>query len=138
MEEPRPEKVAVVDEVRGKFTDADAVVFTEYRGLTVRDLADLRNELRPAGGEYKVYKNTLVRRATKELDLDFDETLLGPVALAFVGQQARRNPRRCRSGGEGAQGLRQGEPVAGHQGRTARRPGARRIRCPGPGRRRPA
>ena len=38
MENPRPEKVAVVDEVRGKFADSDAVLFTEYRGLTVRDL----------------------------------------------------------------------------------------------------
>ena len=92
MEEPRPEKVAVVEEVRGKFTDADAVVFTEYRGLTVRDLALLRNELRPAGGEYKVYKNTLVRRATNELELDFDETLVGPVALAFVGQKPDGTP----------------------------------------------
>jgi len=92
MEEPRPEKVAVVEEVRGKFTAADAVVFTEYRGLTVRDLAVLRNELRPAGGEYKVYKNTLVRRATNELELDFDETLVGPVALAFVGQKPDGTP----------------------------------------------
>jgi len=92
MEEPRPEKVAVVEEVRGRFTDADAVVFTEYRGLTVRDLASLRNELRPAGGEYKVYKNTLVRRATNELELDFDETLVGPVALAFVGQKPDGTP----------------------------------------------
>ncbi len=87
MENPRPEKVAVVEEVREKFASADAVLFTEYRGLTVRDLQQLRSALRAAGGEYKVYKNTLVRRATAELDLDLGETLTGPTALTFVGDR---------------------------------------------------
>ena len=57
MENPRPEKVAVVEEVRQKLDEADAVVLTEYRGLTVKALAELRTALRAAGGEYKVYKN---------------------------------------------------------------------------------
>ena len=77
MENPRPEKVAVVEEVKDKFQTADAVIITEYRGLTVRDLQDLRTSLREAGGEYHVYKNTLVRRATASLDLELDEHLLG-------------------------------------------------------------
>ena len=51
MENPRPEKVAVVEEVKDKFQTADAVIITEYRGLTVRDLQDLRTSLREAGGE---------------------------------------------------------------------------------------
>lgn len=92
MENPRPDKVAVVDEVREKFQGADAVLITEYRGLTVRDLQELRSTLRAAGGEYRVYKNTLVRRATTELDLDLGEQLLGPTALAFVGDKADGTP----------------------------------------------
>ena len=92
MENPRPDKVAVVDEVREKFQGADAVLITEYRGLTVRDLQELRATLRAAGGEYRVYKNTLVRRATTDLDLDLGEQLLGPTALAFVGDRADGTP----------------------------------------------
>ena len=92
MENPRPEKVAVVEEVREKLADADAVVLTEYRGLTVGALAELRNALRPAGGEYKVYKNTLVRRAAAELELGIEDQLTGPTALAFVGNRPDGSP----------------------------------------------
>ena len=70
MENPRPEKVAVVDEVRERFEQADAALLTEYRGLNVKALADLRRQLRPVGGEYKVYKNTLVRFAAREVGVD--------------------------------------------------------------------
>jgi large subunit ribosomal protein L10 len=84
MENPRPEKVAVVDEVRQRFSDADAVLLTEYRGINVGELADLRRALREAGGEYKVYKNTLVRFAARDLGLDLDDQLTGPTAIAFV------------------------------------------------------
>jgi len=92
MENPRPEKVAVVDEVREKFAGADAVLITEYRGLTVRDLQELRSALSAAGGEFRVYKNTLVRRAATELDLDLGAQLTGPTALAFVGVKADGTP----------------------------------------------
>jgi large subunit ribosomal protein L10 len=92
MENPRPEKVAVVEEVREKLASAEAVVFTEYRGLTVRDLQDLRTALRDAGGEYKVYKNTLVRRATAELDIDLGDALSGPTALTFVSTRPDGSP----------------------------------------------
>jgi large subunit ribosomal protein L10 len=92
VEDPRPEKVAVVDEVRGKLADAEAVVFTEYRGLTVRDLQELRASLRSAGGEYRVYKNTLVRRASEELELGISEQLTGPTAITFVGTRADGTP----------------------------------------------
>ena len=84
MENPRPEKVAVVDEVREKLRNADAAVLTEYRGLSVAALAKLRSELRPAGGEVKVYKNTLVRLAARDLGLDIEDLLVGPTAIAFV------------------------------------------------------
>lgn len=84
MENPRPEKVAVVDEVRAKLEAADAAVLTEYRGLNVSATADLRRALSEAGGEYKIYKNTLVRIAARELGLELDDLLTGPTAIAFV------------------------------------------------------
>jgi large subunit ribosomal protein L10 len=85
MDNPRPEKVAVVDEVRERFDGADAAILTEYRGLKVKDLAELRRSLRANGGEYKVYKNTLVRFATRSLGLDeLDGMLEGPTAITFV------------------------------------------------------
>ena len=85
MGEPKAEKVAVVAEVREKFQSSEAVVLTEYRGLNVTDMAALRKAMREAGGEYKVYKNSLVRFAAKELDLEIEELLVGPTAIAFTG-----------------------------------------------------
>lgn len=84
MENPRPEKVAVVDEVRAKLEAADAAVITEYRGLNVAATAELRSALREAGGEYKIYKNTLVRFAVRDLGLGIEDLLTGPTAIAFV------------------------------------------------------
>lgn len=84
MENPRPDKVAVVDEVRGKLEESNAAVLTEYRGLNVSATADLRRALRDAGGEYKIYKNTLVRIAARDLGLELDDLLTGPTAIAFV------------------------------------------------------
>jgi large subunit ribosomal protein L10 len=87
MGDPRPDKVAVVDEVRQKLTDTDGVMLTDYRGLDVGSLAELRRALRDAGGEYKIYKNTLVRLAARDLGLEIDDLLVGPTALAFVGER---------------------------------------------------
>jgi large subunit ribosomal protein L10 len=85
LDNPRPEKVAVVDEVRQHLDNADAVILTEYRGLKVKELAELRRTLRSAGGEYRIYKNTLVRFAARDLGLQELESLLeGPTAIAFV------------------------------------------------------
>ncbi len=82
---PKPEKTAVVEEIRTKLDGADAAVLTEYRGLSVRALAELRSSLRPANTEYKVFKNRLARRAAEEAGLDELLPLLeGPVAIAFV------------------------------------------------------
>ena len=92
MENPKPEKVAVVEEVREKLSASNAALFTEYRGLTVRDLAELRTAMRDAGGEYRVYKNTLVRLAAAELDLELGAELVGPTAIAFVGQRPDGTP----------------------------------------------
>ena len=86
MDNPRSDKVAIVDEVRTRLDEAEAVMVTEYRGLTVDALAELRGALRPIGGRYKVYKNTLVRRAAADANTgdEFTELLVGPTALAFT------------------------------------------------------
>lgn len=81
----RPEKVATVEEIKEKLEGARAAVLTEYRGLTVTELADLRASLRAAEAEYKVYKNTLARRAAEEAGLgDLVSLLEGPTAITFV------------------------------------------------------
>jgi large subunit ribosomal protein L10 len=86
MDNPRPEKVAVVDDVRSRLEQADAVIVTEYRGLKVKDMAALRRSLAPLGGEYRVFKNTLVRIAAQgeAVPAGFSGLLAGPTALTFV------------------------------------------------------
>ena len=89
MDNPRPEKVAVVDEVRERLGAASAAILTEYRGLSVKDLSALRRSLTAAGGSYKVYKNTLVGFAARDLGLDdLQPMLTGPTAIAFVDGDA--------------------------------------------------
>jgi large subunit ribosomal protein L10 len=83
--EPRADKVAVVDQITAKLNDAQAVFVTEYRGLTVAQLAGVRDALRPNDAEYVVYKNTLAKLAIRRAGLDsLDEFLIGPTALTFV------------------------------------------------------
>ena len=85
MDNPRPEKVATVEEIATKLTAAKAVFVTEYRGLTVGALATLRGALRSAGAEHKVYKNSLARFAAAKAGLDgLQELLVGPTALTFA------------------------------------------------------
>ena len=82
---PRPDKVAIVEEITGKLNESVAVFVSEYRGMSVGALADLRSPLREAGAEHKVYKNTLARLAAANAGYDsLAEHLLGPTALTFV------------------------------------------------------
>jgi large subunit ribosomal protein L10 len=92
MENPRPEKVAVVEEVRDRLDSASAALLTEYRGLDVGSISELRRALRAAGGDYKVYKNTLVRFAARDLGLDIEDMLTGPTAIAFVTEKPDGSP----------------------------------------------
>ncbi len=92
MENPRPEKVAVVEEIRGRLEDADATVLTEYRGLDVTSIQTLRRALRDAGADYKVYKNTLARFAARDAGLDIEDQLVGPTAFAFTATKADGSP----------------------------------------------
>ena len=97
----RPEKVAVVEEIRTKVAEADATVLTEYRGLTVHELARLRASLRTTGTEYKVFKNTLARRAVEGGDLESMTSLFeGPVAIAFVRGDAAAAAKALREFGK--------------------------------------
>ena len=85
MSVARTEKAAVVAEVREKFAASNSVIVTEYRGLSVGALANLRRALRPLGSEYKVYKNTLVKIAARDGEMAaIDGMVGGPVAIAFV------------------------------------------------------
>jgi large subunit ribosomal protein L10 len=78
-------KTAVVDDIKARLDAADAAVLTEYRGLTVTEIANLRAALRPAATDYKIFKNTLARRAARDAGLDeLVDSLEGPVAIAFV------------------------------------------------------
>ena len=77
-------KKAVVEEIVSKIKAAKSVVFVDYNKLTDAEVSELRNKCREAGCEYKVYKNTLVRKAFNDLGFNqFDEALNGPTAVAF-------------------------------------------------------
>ncbi|NMB25560.1 MAG: 50S ribosomal protein L10 [Firmicutes bacterium] len=80
----RPEKVAVVEELKEKLSKAESVIVTDYRGLDVGEITELRRQLYAAGVEYKVAKNTLTTIAAQEIDLpELAEYLVGPTAMAF-------------------------------------------------------
>lgn len=80
----RKEKEQLVNELKEKFTKAESAILTDYRGLDVEKISELRKRLREANVEYKVVKNTLARIAAKESGLDFlEEHLVGPTAIAF-------------------------------------------------------
>jgi large subunit ribosomal protein L10 len=77
-------KEAKVSEIREKMEKAQGIIFAKYQGLTVEEDTELRKSLREAGVEYKVYKNTLVTIAAKELGMDGIVSYLeGPLSVAF-------------------------------------------------------
>ncbi len=79
-----PAKVAAVAEIADRFRTSQAAVITEYRGLTVSQLTELRRSL-GSGTNYTIAKNTLVRRAAADAGVEgLDELFLGPTAIAFV------------------------------------------------------
>ena len=77
------QKAGVVSEIKEKFENAKSVVAFDYRGLSVAEVTELRRKLRDAGADYKVYKNTLTKRALDELNINMSEYLAGPSAIAF-------------------------------------------------------
>ncbi len=85
MNKVRTAKVATVDEVKAKVDATSTAVVTEYRGMTVAQIQTLRRQLRALDADYKVFKNTLVRRAIAGTSVEpLDAFLEGPTAIAFV------------------------------------------------------
>ena len=79
-----PDKVAAVAELAEEFRESNGAVLTEYRGLTVKQLQELRRSL-AGNANYDVAKNTLTKLAAKEADVELpDELLVGPTAIAFI------------------------------------------------------
>ncbi|MFX0579657.1 50S ribosomal protein L10 [Nocardia nepalensis] len=80
----KPEKVTAVEEIAEQFKSSSATVITEYRGLSVGKLTDLRRAL-GEGATYSVAKNTLVKRAAAEAGVvGLDDLFVGPTAIAFI------------------------------------------------------
>lgn len=80
----RPEKEAVVSEVQDKLQRSKTVILADYRGLNVEEVTALRKQMREAGVEYKVIKNTMTSRAAQAANIEgLDQYLTGPTALAF-------------------------------------------------------
>lgn len=78
------EKQQKVSDVTAKLKESSCTVVADYRGLTVAQVTQLRKNLREAGIEFQVLKNTVVRRATAQAEMtDLDAVLTGPTAIAF-------------------------------------------------------
>ncbi len=83
------EKQLAVDEISAKLRESSATVVADYRGLNVAQVTELRKQLREAGIEFQVLKNSLVRRATASAELsELDQVLTGPTAIAFSKDDA--------------------------------------------------
>ena len=77
------QKQKVIDEIAEKTKNSSSVVLFEYQGLTTEDTNNLRRMLKESGSEFKIYKNTLTKRAFDSLNIDMDDELTGPKAIAF-------------------------------------------------------
>ena len=76
-------KKAVVDEIVNKAKNSESVILFHYQGLTVEEMTELRRKLLENNAVIKIYKNTLLKRAMDELNLNVDEFLAGPNAVLF-------------------------------------------------------
>jgi len=81
------QKQMIIDEIKDKVNNSNSIVLFDYHGITDFEIKELRNKLRKAGADYKVYKNTLMRRAFDDLKIDFNEQLVGQNALAYSDDQ---------------------------------------------------
>ncbi len=76
-------KQEIIDEIAEKTKNASAAVLFEYQGLTAGETNELRRKLKESESEFKIYKNTLVKRAFDTLKIDLNDDLKGPKAIAF-------------------------------------------------------
>jgi len=82
---PNDQKSAVVAEIKDKITGSGGIILADYRGLSVKEMQELRGLVREAGGEIKIYKNRLTVIALRELAMPtMDEHLVGPTAFVFT------------------------------------------------------
>lgn len=82
---PKPEKVQAVQELADRFRDSDAALLTQFTGLKVSEMKELRRSLAEVGGDFKVVKNTLSKIAAREANLeDLVPLLEGSTAIAFI------------------------------------------------------
>ncbi|MGF0040647.1 50S ribosomal protein L10 [Peptoniphilaceae bacterium SGI.131] len=87
-------KQEVVNEIKEAIQNSKSVTIVEYRGLNVDQVTDLRNKYRAAGSSYKVYKNTMVSIALKELGYEgFEEILAGPNGFVFSNEDMVQGPK---------------------------------------------
>ncbi len=77
------EKKQVVSEITDKLKASESVIIFQYQGMSVDEISSLRKELRDVDAEVKVYKNTLLKRAADDLNINIDEFLEGPNAVLF-------------------------------------------------------
>ena len=97
MTDVMTKKAAVIDEVKEKVEGASAAVVTEYRGMTVAEISALRRSLRQSGGDFKVFKNTLVKRAIAGTSVEpMTEFLEGPTAITFVSEDISAVAKKLR------------------------------------------
>jgi large subunit ribosomal protein L10 len=91
---PKPQKVEKVKELSRRFKESSGAMLADYRGLTVKDVTELRRSLREADTSFAVVKNTLTRLAAKDAGLEEVIALLeGPTAVAFIGGDAIRGAK---------------------------------------------
>ncbi|WP_379971378.1 50S ribosomal protein L10 [Ectobacillus sp. sgz5001026] len=87
MNKVKEAKQSLVSEITAKLQGSKSTIVVDYRGLTVAEVTELRKQLREAGVEFKVYKNSLTRRAAEEAKVEgLNEFLTGPNAIAFSNE----------------------------------------------------
>ena len=77
------EKQVIIDEITNNVKDSSSFIFLDNNGLTVSETMELRRKLKESGSELKIYKNTLIARALKDLNIDLADKLNGPTTVVF-------------------------------------------------------
>lgn len=85
---PQPAKTAAIESIANELKDSSSFIFTEYRGLSVEQITQLRSKLRGNGSVYKVVRNNFARIAFDSMKLDVKDFLVGPTAIALVNEDA--------------------------------------------------
>jgi len=81
---PKPEKIALVEEIAGKLESANSVILCDFKGINVEEISELRKRCRDEGVTFRVIKNTLLTRAAEKVGIEgLGEHFVGPTALAF-------------------------------------------------------